>query len=151
LDDSAAIPEFGRKIAGRHYRCRPGAYAVIFDKERRVAIVRTSAGSYLPGGGSEPEETPEATLRRETREECGREIEILNRIGEAMDYLGATPDGDGLVKQGVFFEAAFGAISGAPIEADHTLIWLTPTEAESVLSNRSHAWAVRRSLHLKEL
>ena len=45
---------------------------------------------------------------------------------------------------GVIFEAAFDAISQVAVEADHTLIGLTPTEAEAVLSNRSHTWAVRR-------
>jgi 8-oxo-dGTP diphosphatase len=138
-----AIPEFGQRIAGRHYRRRPGAYAVILDAECRIAVVRTSNGCYLPGGGAEPHESPETTLRRETREECGREIEILKRIGEAVEYISSGQDGDGLIKQGVFFEAAFGAISQVAVEADHTLIWLTPTEAEAILSNRSHAWAVR--------
>jgi len=145
LDQSRGIPEFGQPIAGRHYRRRPGAYAVIRDAERRVAVVRTSTGCYLPGGGSEPDESPEETLRRETLEECGREIQILERIGEAVEYVGAGPDGDhGLIKHGVFFAAAFGAISRAAVEADHMLVWLRPADAETALSNRSHAWAVRR-------
>jgi hypothetical protein len=50
------------------------------------------------------------------------------------------------MKHGVFFLAAFGAISQAAVEADHTLVWLTPAEAETALSNRSHAWAVRCAL-----
>ena len=62
-----------------------------------------------------------------------------------MEYVGAERDGDeALIKHGVFFEAAFGTMGRAAVEADHTLIWLTTCEAEAALSNRSHAWAVRR-------
>ena len=145
LDQSPGLPEFGHKVAGRHYRLRPGAYAVIVDGERRVAVMRTGRGCYLPGGGSEPGESPEATLRREVREECGREIDILGKVGEAMDYVSAGLDGD-FVKHGVFFVAGFGTVSCAAVETDHTVVWLSSAEAEVALSNRSHAWAVQRTL-----
>jgi 8-oxo-dGTP diphosphatase len=146
LDQAPGVPEFGQRIAGRHYRLRPGAYAVVFNAERRVAVMRTSGGCYLPGGGSEPGESPETTLRREVREECGREIDVVRPIGEAIEYVGSEVSGDGFVKRGAFFEAVFGPVSIVPVEADHTLTWLTPGEAAAVLSNRSHAWAVHEAL-----
>jgi 8-oxo-dGTP diphosphatase len=146
VDRSPGIPEFGQKVAGRHYARRPGAYAVILDAERRIAVVRPSGGWYLPGGGREPDESPETTLRREVREECGREIAILGRIGEAVEYVCAGLEGDCFIKHGVFFAAIFGASIPVAVEADHALTWLSPIEAAAVLSNRSHAWAVQRTL-----
>ena len=66
--------------------------------------MRTTDGWYRSGGGSEPDESPEATLCRETLAECGREIEILKRVAEAVEHIGpALDENDGLIKHGVFF------------------------------------------------
>lgn len=79
--------EFGEKIPGQEYCVRPGAYAVLFDSDRRIAVIETKKGYYLPGGGSEADETPEQTLIREIREECGFTILIGEILGEAVEYV----------------------------------------------------------------
>ena len=54
--------------------------AVIFDAERRVLVTQRTAGKThagrweFPGGKIEAEETEEAALRRELREELGVEV-----------------------------------------------------------------------------
>jgi 8-oxo-dGTP diphosphatase len=62
------------------------AAAVIF-RDGRVLLTRRADGQHLaglwefPGGKLEPGESPEETLVRECREECGIEVEV----GEILD------------------------------------------------------------------
>lgn len=138
------IPAFGEQRTGCDYQPRPGAYAVLLDAEQRIAIIRTPQGCYLPGGGSEPGESPEETLRREVREECGYGITDLRRLGEAIEFVFAEQEQQYFRKQGVFFIAALGACLPHETEGNHTLLWLTPRDAVRQLSHQSHAWVVRR-------
>ena len=71
------VPSFGERRADRTYRPRPGAYIVATDAEGRVAILETGKGCFLPGGGLDPGESHPEALRREVREECGCEVEIV--------------------------------------------------------------------------
>jgi 8-oxo-dGTP pyrophosphatase MutT (NUDIX family) len=66
------LPHFGERLAGQIYQYRPGVYAVVFVADQRVAAVKNKHGNYfLPGGGAEPGETMEETLRSEMLEESG--------------------------------------------------------------------------------
>jgi 8-oxo-dGTP diphosphatase len=141
LSGKAGIPEFGEKEKGVEYTPRPGAYAVIFDGRRRVAVVRAGRGYFLPGGGALAGEIPEDTLRREIREECGRETLLRKKIGEAVSYLYAPGEEKHYRIHGCFFTAAFGKRIGEPVEKDHTLCWLMLEEALESLSP-AQAWAV---------
>ena len=62
---------------------KPGVAAVIVH-DRRVLLFRhvfwTAARWGLPGGGIESGEDAETAIRREVREECGLEIEIVRRL-----------------------------------------------------------------------
>jgi 8-oxo-dGTP pyrophosphatase MutT (NUDIX family) len=140
----AALPEFGEKAPGIDYLLRPGAYAVICDKHRRIAVVRAGQGVFLPGGGSEPGEIPEDTLRREVGEECGRQVRILGKIGEALSHLFAPGEGRHYTIHGHFYRAAFGKMTHEPIESDHYLAWLELPEAVENL-RPDQAWAVNQA------
>jgi len=50
---------FGEKLQGIEYKDRIGAYAIIFDSNDRVAVVQTSTGYFLLGGGLDINETHE--------------------------------------------------------------------------------------------
>jgi 8-oxo-dGTP diphosphatase len=87
------LPQFGERIAGRIYTYRLGAYAVVFDADQRVAVVKNRHGYYfLLGGGVEPGETMEEALQREVLEESGYDIHIHRKLGEAIEYLRAERD-----------------------------------------------------------
>lgn len=60
-----------------------GAFAVIFDTDRRVLLChrRDMDAWNLPGGRVEAGETPWDAAIRETREEVGLEIEIVRLTG----------------------------------------------------------------------
>lgn len=141
------VPEFGEKLPGREYIVRPGVYGLIFDSEGRVAVVQTPRGCFLPGGGREPAETPQQTLRREVREECGWEIEVGCIVGEAIQYVFSAYEEQGFEKRCVFLEAFITDHGVAACEDDHRVVWMTPAEAVAELAHASQAWVVRR--HLK--
>lgn len=60
-----------------------GAQAVILDPEGRVLLQFRSwpPGWEPPGGHVGPDEDPAAAVVRETREECGVEVEIVRAVG----------------------------------------------------------------------
>ncbi len=66
---AAEIPSFGRALAGVHVVLRPSAYAVVSGEDGLLAVVRTTKGWFLLGGGIEPGETPAEAVVREGREE----------------------------------------------------------------------------------
>jgi 8-oxo-dGTP diphosphatase len=140
----ATIPEFGQRKPGQTYRPRPAAYAVVTGAQRQVAVVRTPKGHFLPGGGIETGETAEEALVREVREECGRNIKILGKIGEANEHVFAEGEGYFAV-HGVFFRVKFGDRSDQAAEADHELVWFSADQAKNRLVRESHVWAVAQA------
>jgi len=64
-EEKAAIPEFGTRLDGIDYIDRPSVYAVIENKHRQIAVIVTSNGYFLPGGGIDPSETEVDALKRE--------------------------------------------------------------------------------------
>ncbi len=135
-------PVFGERLADRAYQRRPGAYAVIRDDAGRVAVIRLSTGTFLPGGGSDPGETPEQTLAREVREELGHAVRVRRRLGCATQLCGAIETGL-FEKDGTYFEATLGEQLGDPTESDHALEWLEPEAAVAALKHEAQRWAVR--------
>ena len=135
---SAPVPTFGAKTPGRRYVVRRAAYAVIWSAEGRVATVKTRRGHFLPGGGIEAGETDEIGLIREVREECARALAMGPRIGEAIQWFGASR---GFFEgHHVFFAGSFS--SEASGEGEHELVWLGLESARALLYHASHLWAI---------
>lgn len=140
------LPCFGVRQQGAVYTDRPGSYGIVRDAGGRIAVVRVENACYLPGGGADEGESPEATLVREAREECGQQIMVGHQVGRAIQHL-ITRAGQYFAKHCTYFEASF--ISGgacAPTEPDHELLWLEPNEASARLVLEADAWALRRVL-----
>lgn len=128
-------PAFGEARAGS--RPRDGAYATLRDESGRLALVRQRSGLFLPGGGAEPGETAEETVRREVREEIGAEIRLIRRLPDAVQRFAA--DGGAYEMRAAHFEAE---LSSAPAGGEEALEWhaaLPPTDA---FRYACHAWIV---------
>lgn len=149
--DAPNIPIFGEKREGQAYIPRPGVYAIVFDDEKRIAVIQTQWGFYLPGGGIERNELVEESLRREVREELGYEAHIQRKIGEAIEYIFAAKDNQYFCIHGTFFEVVFTPTGDGAAEQYHTLFWLTPSEAIEKLSRRSQAWAVQQGCRKNQI
>ena len=120
---------------------RPSAYALLRDEESRIAVVRSTRGWFLPGGGIEPGETAERAVERESQEECGLLIAADRRIGSATEIVHSPAGHAGVEKASVFIEAVVVGTSAAT-ELNHALVWLSVRDAIARLSHKSHQWAV---------
>jgi len=138
------VMEFGERAAERTYVQRPSAYAVLLDESGRIGVIENPRGTFLPGGGAVQGETPEATLQREVREECGYEVTQLEPLGEAVQLVYTAGNAHGLSKRGVFFRARLGRRLVKITESQASLVWLEPGQAASALTLASQAWVVER-------
>lgn len=132
---------FGVKAADRSYRDRPAAYAVILDKHGRVAVVRGRRGLFLPGGGTDPGESAEETLRREAKEEIARELILTGLIGTAVQYF--TADGIDYRLIASFYAAELSTRIDSP--AEYELEWVEVEADASHFFHECHVWAVRQA------
>lgn len=144
--ESTPRPQYGRRIDGRTYILRPGVYAVIQNDQRQIAIVQTPGGIGLPGGGADAGESPEQTLHRELREETGRQIVVRRPLGQCVEFVHSSTEGD-FEKKCSFFLADFDRNAPAtPLEPGTEILWLAGLDATAVLTHQSHRWAVAQTL-----
>jgi len=141
--------QFGKKIAGKKYPERPGAYAVIVNEYGKVALIEAQQKYYfLPGGGIDEGEDHRSALHREILEETGYIVEILDEIGDAKDYVVALRPNTYFNKIGKFFLARLSVYSGNKQEDDHTLIWVDPKDAKEKMYQESQWWAIEEALKI---
>lgn len=135
---------FGEKCEGAAYYDREGAYLVaVWDG--RVAVVHTPRGYFLPGGGLEGGEDHRACIRRECLEEMGYTVTVGEHIGSADVYARHERIGYFHPIQH-YYAGALVEQSAAPIERDHTLVWLPVDGIEEKMYTPAQSWAIRRYL-----
>lgn len=142
------IITFGEKIEGKEYKWRPAVYCLMFNSQKdKIAIIQTKDGKYfLPGGGIENDETHEECLKREALEEMGMEIEINQFVGCARRYFYSTNEYKYYLSEGYFYLCDKGKQLGEPIEEDHFLKWIEPSQAIESLFHEHQSWAVNQIL-----
>jgi len=142
-DPSQKVPVFGRYDSGIKYTDRPGAYGFLRDSQSRLAIVQTTFGFFLPGGGAEPGESLEVALNREIMEELGLQVTNAQRATQAIQYHWS-----GFYKQHFKKIGTFFLIEAVPLDphpgcqAEHSLVWWSPHDAHLKLSQEFQRWAV---------
>jgi 8-oxo-dGTP diphosphatase len=140
---------FGEKMDGIPYRIRQGVYAVIINNaDETVAVVKTSTGYFLPGGGIEANETHHECLKREVLEELGCEIHIGKFIGRAEKYFYSTTLREYMNSDGYFYAAEIVRKLQVPTEDDHELVWMKLVDAPNLLFHEHQVWAVNKAINL---
>jgi len=134
---------FGSAPPGVRCHPRPAAYAVIHGENGSVAAVSATVRGrlhyWLPGGGSEPGETPADTLVRELREELGRLVQRIEPIGAAVQFFYAGDKDRWYEMTAAIFRTEF---VGEPFAAgEHELHWIDPRRFQKEFFHRSHVWA----------
>lgn len=139
---------FGRQLPAVDYVHRPGAYALFFNDERELGLVRTDGGRYfLAGGGIEAGEEQEEALLREVQEETGLQAQIKQPVGIAAEYYLDNIEKIHYKKTGHFYLVdIIGAAPEGKTEDDHTLIWLPPESASPLLFHDMYRWALDQAL-----
>lgn len=144
-ENKTNIREFGTRLDGKNYIDRPGVYAVIEDNHKQIAVIETSNGYFLPGGGVNSGETEVEALKREIMEEIGYQVSELADIGEAVEYIKAHTDGKYYRIPSRFYKVQIGSKIGEGIEKDHRLVWLWQGDALKLLMRQSQVWAIQNT------
>lgn len=112
----------------KDYRDRVGAYAVIFNDENKIPVVKTSTGYFLPGGGIENNEAHEECIVRKCLEEVGIMVNVKEFVCKGDKYHWSDTLKYYMHGIGYFYYAEIMGNSNNQTEDDHELIWLSIDE-----------------------
>jgi 8-oxo-dGTP diphosphatase len=138
--------QFGTEEPGHSYPARLSAYALLFDDDTRLLVVKHRGLLFLPGGGVDDGESFEEALQREMREEVGWSVEIDRKICEAGQYTFIPQTGTCVNKIGYFFLVKSIDRSRRGTERDHQPMWVTIAEFSENAAHESHLWAAELAL-----
>lgn len=136
-----AIKSFGQILPGINYVERPGAYAFIMNERREIAVVKTSFGMFLPGGGLDPGEDELTGLARELQEEIGYTIVNAIFLMRASQYHWSEFYRSHFKKIGAFYEVEAEAPDQETCAPGHVLEWVPLERAALELSQEFQRWA----------
>ena len=118
----------GEKEENIEYKKRPGAYAIVVEKNSdKVGIVTNGKDYFYLGGGIEEGETNLQALARELIEEAGSTLKNIKEFESVGDYIYDEEKGYFDVIANVYI-AEFDKKITEPIEKDHFVIWVNPEE-----------------------
>jgi 8-oxo-dGTP diphosphatase len=140
----ATVHKFGNKLSGIDYIDRPGVYAVVENNHQQFAVIETSNGYFLPGGGIDAGETEIDALKRELVEEIGYQISVIAEIGASVEYIVFSKDEKYYQIRSKFYKVQLDSKIEEGIERDHRLVWLSQENALKLLTRQSQVWAVQK-------
>lgn len=138
------VPEFGTKEPGVTYVDRPGAYGFLQNKHRELAIIQTSFGTFLPGGGLDPGESQMDGLKRELFEEMGVKVQSAEFVCSSIQYLYSRHYGQHFKKIGSFYLVEVGQPILLKMQPEHDLLWMDQRQAALELSEAFQRWAIEK-------
>lgn len=130
---------FGKK-ENETYIDRKGAYLIAF-KDDNTAVIRTSKGYFLPGGGMDENEQDEDCLKRECLEEIGYSVKINEFIGSAEMYCEHPQIGYFHPVQNYYLGELSEKIK-EPVETDHVLEWVPYEKIKNNMFSEMQGWAI---------
>ncbi len=134
----------GSKEENIEYTKRPGAYAIIINKNSdKIGIVTDGRDYFYLGGGIEKGETKIEALKRELIEESGYSIKNIKEFEEVGSYIFSEDKGYLEVIASVYI-AEFDKKIAEPIEKDHTVLWVKPEEYVSKMFREWQKYIMER-------
>lgn len=142
------MKRIGKKKEGLQYTKRPGAYAIIEREEDDKIAIATDGEYFFLGGGIEEGETEIQALKRELIEESGYSIKNI----EYFDKVKAWADGGdrgSLDITATIYKAQFDKKVTEPIEKDHKILWINPTEYKDKLYHEYQRYLIEEYIRRK--
>ena len=136
---------FGTKSSDIQYKDRAGAYAIAFDNENKIPLVKTPTGYFLLGGGIEKNETHEECILRECLEEAGLSVKVKEFICKGDKYHWSDTLEYYMHGIGYFYHVDIIGKFADKTELDHELVWLPADECCAKLFLEHQAWAVEQA------
>lgn len=134
----------GSKEKNIEYKKRPGAYAIIINKnDDEIGIAKVEDELFYLGGGIEEGETKLEALRRELIEETGYTIKNIKEFEEVGSYVFSKDKGYLEVIASVY-TAEFDEKVTEPIEKDHIVLWVKPEEYENKMFREWQRYIMKR-------
>ena len=127
------------------YVDRKGAY-LIAENDGKIAVVKTPKGLFLLGGGIDENETDEAAIIRECREEIGYEAVVEQFVCSAESY-GKHPVIGFFHPIQSYYVGKLLLQVDTPMESDHQLVWHTYAELKGNLYVPMQNWALDVCMH----
>lgn len=128
---------------------RPGAYAIIINKEDdKIGIVSDGKAYFYLGGGIEEGETKLEALKRELIEESGYSIKNVKELDEVGSYVFVADKGYFEVIASVYVAELDEKIA-EPIEKDHTILWVKPEEYVDKMFREWQRYIMQRFIEIK--
>lgn len=140
----------GSKEEKIKYRKRPGAYAIIVNKDDdKIGIVTDGEDYFYLGGGIENGETKLEALKREMIEEAGYSIKNIREFEEVGSHIFAEDKGYLEIIASVYI-AEFDKKIAEPIEKDHKVLWVTPEEYVSKMFREWQRYIMERFIERRK-
>lgn len=140
---------FGERDYKLKYWKRIGAYAVIQNDKKQFLCVKDSDGLlFLVGGGVDEGESPENALLRESIEETGHEIRIVEEIGKAeRHWISSKYPSDSQHNVGILYAAQLLEKVAEPVEKE-IMCWVDYSELEKNLLHEHHLYLIKQHLDI---
>lgn len=136
-------PTFGVIEAGRSYIERVGSYGFLLDDGKLLALIETPSGIFLPGGGSDPGESAEDTLKREVFEEIGLHVVRADFSSQAIQYHFSKHYQKYFKNVGSFFRMVVQSLEPVKLQEEHRLRWRSLEDSAHLLTQEYQRWALR--------
>ena len=81
-------PENASEKEVKNFMAREAVRAIVMNEDDKIALINVVNEGYykLPGGGIEEGEDELVALQRECKEEIGSEVEVINEVGNIIEY-----------------------------------------------------------------
>jgi 8-oxo-dGTP diphosphatase len=142
---------FGKRNHELNYWKRTGVYAVIQNNYDQFLCVENLDGHlFLVGGGVESEESLERALSRESIEETGHDIQIIEEIGRAeRHWVSEKYPGDSQHNVGIVYACELLEKIAEPVEKE-IMRWVDFDYLEEHLFHEHHLYLVKQYLKISE-